>query len=416
MSKADSTQRLLDQVEELYLHPRNQENLKKWVRQPKSSRHNKWHGRPAPVDVATGQIPIVVNMELSLQAAIHGFSVNEFLHEPEIWLENHLRDVIYRFTEIQDDVAVFLTIPVALVAALEFSLWGSDVTYKDDDDPVVSRTPLLKDLSDIDALPTPDFYQGGMMALARQLYEYVCEQVQGREFMVSFMEWVRGPLDLALALYGEPEFLNAITFDPEGAHRLMGYITQARIKVTRQRAEYLGEDELPKTSLFEDSLSGCLLTPQGYLEFVQPYHMAIADLHGGINYMHGCGDTTRLVEQLSDLPLDLFHVGPWTDLRIAAEQFGPKGVALEICRNKYKWYGPHPIPPAEDNLRASPEEIEDMIRRTVHQAVDGGATAFSLVAGPLGIRPNAEQDARRIVKQIKLWVQTTRTVLADLSG
>jgi hypothetical protein len=42
MSGSDTIQRLLDQVEELYVHPRNQENLKKWVPQPKRALDNKW--------------------------------------------------------------------------------------------------------------------------------------------------------------------------------------------------------------------------------------------------------------------------------------------------------------------------------------------------------------------------------------
>lgn len=41
------------------------------------------------------------------------------------------------------------------------------------------------------------------MAYAKQLYEYVCEQIQGREFTVTFMEWLRNPFDMATWLYGE---------------------------------------------------------------------------------------------------------------------------------------------------------------------------------------------------------------------
>jgi len=82
MSGTDTIQRLLDQVEELYVHPRNQENLKKWVPQPKRALDNKWRGVPGPVDVANGQIPIVVNMEPSLRSAIFGYSVKEYFHNP----------------------------------------------------------------------------------------------------------------------------------------------------------------------------------------------------------------------------------------------------------------------------------------------------------------------------------------------
>ena len=415
MAKSDVIQRLLDEVEKLYGHPRNQEKLKKWKPQPKRSRDNKYRGVPATMDAANGEVPIVVNMEFSLRSAIHEFSVKEYLQRPEVYLENHLKHVVYCFKEIEDDVPVLLHIPTALVAALEFSLWGSELTYLDDDDPEFSHTPLVKDLARVDDLTMPHFNQGGMMALLRPLYEYVCEQVRGREFTVAFAEWVRTPFGLASHLYGEQEFLNAMTFDPDGAHRLMNHITQARIGWTRQRAEYLGEDEYVTGALFSDSVNGTSLTAEGHSEFVRPYEMEISKLHGGINYWHSCGDTTNLIESISALPLDMFHVGPWTDVRKAAEQFGRRGVALEICRNKYKWYGPHPIPAGEDVMRASSQEIESMIRRTVSQAVEGGASAFSLVAGPLGIRRDAEQDAKKIVKQVKLWINTARTVLANLS-
>lgn len=204
--------------------------------------------------------------------------------------------------------------------------------------------------------------------------------------------------------------MTALTSDPEGAHRLVKYITECRLKWTRQRAEYLGEEEYETAALYSDSVRRDAISPQQYLEFVQPHEMAIAELHGGINYWHSCGDTTTLLEELSALPLELFHVGPWTDVRKAAEVFGPRGVGLEICLQKYKHYGPGPWPAIDDVFRATPEDMERKIRETVRRAVEGGATAFSIEAGPLHRTRGAEQD----VKTIKRWVQTARTVLADL--
>ena len=177
----------------------------------------------------------------------------------------------------------------------------------------------------------------------------------------------------------------------------------------RQRAEYVGQD-LVTAPLYSDSVRGDTLSRQQYLEFVQPYEMAIAELHGGINYWHSCGDTTPLLEQLGALPLEMFHVGPWTSVQKAAEVFGPKGVALEICIQKHGQYGPGPWPAGDDLFRSSPEEMENKIRQVVGQVVRGGATAFSIVAGPL----HRTRGAGRDVKTVKTWLHTARSVLSHL--
>ena len=409
MARPGTIQRLLDQVEELCVHPRNQENLYKWVPHPGHGRDNKWRGVPVPAEAAAEQVPIVVNLELTLKSDIFGFSVREYLHNPEAYLENYLKHVIYRFTEIQDDVPVLDTISLFRSAYFEATLFGHKLIYTDDDEADLPQTPLINDLSEVHALPRPDFNQGEVMSYAKQLYEYVCEQVQGREFTVLFIEWVRNPFGVATWLYGEPELVTAMTSDPEGVHRFVKYVTDCRLEWTRQRAEYLGEEEYDTAALYSDSVRRDTMSPQQYLEFVQPYEMAIAEAHGGINYWHSCGDTTTLLEGLSALPLELFQVGPWTDVRKAAEVFGPRGVALEICLQKYKHYGPGPWPAIDDVFRATPEEYERKIRETVRRAVEGGATAFSIGAGPLHRTRGAEQD----VKTIKRWVQTARTVLSN---
>lgn len=409
MPKSETIQRLLDQIEELHVHPRNQDNLKKWVLHPGHAHDNKWRGVPAPADLARGQIPLVVNMELSLKSDLFGFSVKEYFHDPEIYLEKYLEHVIYRFTEIQDDVPIILELPVYRSSYFEASLFGRELVYPDDHDTVLSDTPLLKDLADIDALPAVDFNHGEPMSHAKQLYEYVCEQTRGREFTVVFMDWLRNPFGVATWLYGEQEFLEATKTDPEGAQRLTAYVAECRNRWMRQRAEYVGQD-LVTAPLYSDSVRGDTLSRQQYLEFVQPYEMAIAELHGGINYWHSCGDTTPLLEQLGALPLEMFHVGPWTSVQKAAEVFGPKGVALEICIQKHGQYGPGPWPAGDDLFRSSPEEMENKIRQVVGQVVRGGATAFSIVAGPL----HRTRGAGRDVKTIKTWLHTARSVLSHL--
>ena len=412
MTKNSSIQHLLDEVEKLYLHPRNQENLKKWIPQPPRALDNKWRGVPVPLTTLNEQIPIVVNMEPSLRSSIFGYSVKEYFQKPEVYLENYLKHEIFHFTEIQDDVPVLLEIPVYHTAYFEAALCGVDIVYLDDHDAVLPDVPLLRNLSDVEDLPLPSFKKGKAMEYALKLYEYICEQVRGREFHVAFCEWLRNPFDMATWLYGEQELLNALTSDSEGAHRLIEYATRARISWTRERAAFLGEERYVSAGMYSDNVGAMMISPEQYLKYVQPYELQIADLHGGIYYWHCCGDATRLLEQLKSLPLELFHVGPWTNVRKAAEVFGPRGVALEICVQKHGHYGPGPWPPEDDIFQATPKDIERKIQRIVRDAKEGGATSFYIEAGPLHRTHSPKEDIRKI----KQWVRIARGVLEHLEN
>lgn len=410
MTRSSVIQQLLDKVEELYRHPRNQENLKKWEPQPARALDNKWRGVPVPFAASSGQIPIVVNMEPSLRSSIFGYSVREYFQEPEIYLAKYLEHEIFHFTEIQDDVPILREIPIYHTAYFEGALCGIDIVYLDDHDAILPKTPYLKNLSAVRKLPMPSFKSGKGMTYALQLYDHVCEQLRGRDFRVTFSEWLRNPFGLATWLYGEQEFLNVLTSDPEGAHRLMNYATRARKKWSGERANFLGEEHYVTAGMYGDSVGSTSISPEQYLEFVQPYELQIADLHGGIYYWHCCGGVTKLLDYLGDLPLELFHVGPWTDMKKAAEVFGPKEVALEICVQKHGHYGPGSWPAADDVFRAAPKDIENRIQRIVREAKESGATAFSIEAGPLHRTHTPDQD----VRMIKQWVRITRDVLEGL--
>lgn len=410
MTRSSVIQQLLDRVEELYQHPRNQENLNKWKPQPARALDNKWRGVPVPFAASSGQIPIVVNMEPSLRSSIFGYSVRQYFQEPEIYLEKYLEHEIFHFTEIQDDVPILLEIPIYDTAYFEGALCGIDIVYLDDHDAILPKAPYLKDLSAVGKLPMPSFKSGKGMTYALQLHDYVCEQLRGRGFRVTFSEWLRNPFGLATWLYGEQEFLDALTSDPEGAHRLMNYATRARKKWSDERANFLEEEQYVTAGMYGDSVGTTSISPEQYLEFVQPYELQIADLHGGIYYWHCCGGVTKLLEHLGDLPLELFHVGPWTAIRKAAAVFGPKGVALEICVQKHGHYGPDSWPAADDVFRAAPKDIENKIQKIVREAKKSGATAFSIEAGPLHRTHGPEKD----IRMIKQWVRISRDVLQDL--
>lgn len=410
MSQSSAIQKLLDQVEELYVHARNQGNLKKWVEQPARALDNKWRHIAVPLAESGGEIPIAVNMEPSLRSSIFGYSVREYFQNPENYLTNYLKHEIFHYTEIQDDVPLLLQIPIYHTAYLEGALCGVDIVYLDDHDAVLPETPLLMDLADVNKLPLPRVDKSSKaMSDALCLYEFVCEQVEGREFAVTFVDWLRNPFGLATWLYGEERLVEAIPVDPEGVHRLLEYAVHARQSWTEERSKFLQQSTHSTPCLYSDSVGSSSLTPEEYLEFVQPYELKVAEEHGGIYYWHCCGDSTRHLKHLANLPLELFHVGPWTSACAAAEAFSSKGTALEICLQKHGHYGPGNWSSEDDIFAASEAGMATRISRAVSDAQEGGATAFCIEAGPLHRTHNPAKDLEAVQK----WVAVARKVLVD---
>jgi len=410
MSQSSAIQELLDQIEEMHVHPRNQSNLKKWVKQPARALDNKWRHVAVPLAESGGEIPIAVNMEPSLRSSLFEYSVREYFQNPENYLTNYLRHEIFHFTEIRDDVPLLLQIPIYHTAYLEGALCGVDIVYLDDHDAVLPEKPLLADLADVKKLPLPRVTQSTKaMSDALRLYEFVCEQVEGREFAVTFVDWLRNPFGLATWLYGEERLVEAIPVDPEGVHRLLDYAVHARQSWIEERSKFLHQGTHSTPCLYSDSVGSSALTPEEYLEFVQPYELKVAEEHGGIYYWHCCGDSTRHLKHLANLPLELFHVGPWTSARAAAEAFSSKGTALEICLQKHGHYGPGNWSSEDDIFAASEAGMAARISRAVSDAQEGGATAFCIEAGPLHRTHNPARDLEAVQK----WVAAARKVLVD---
>lgn len=398
MQKNATIQGLLDQVEALYDHPRNRANFAKW--QPMGLRtRDKWRGVPRPF-TSPGETPIVVNLEQSLLCDLFHYSVHDYFTDPGIYLEYYLRAQIYRFELIQDDVPLLLHIPAFRNIVFESALFGSPAIYADDRDPWIARQPVITDLAKVGDLPAADFESAPGMALARQTYEYILAQVIGRHFAVSFVEWLRGPLGVAMSLYGMQEFLLALGENPSGALRLLERVTEARLEWEHLRAAYLGEEQPLTAAIFNDEVNTPTLSPHMYRDLVLPCEQHIIAAHGGLHYFHSCGDTTKMLPHIATLSPTLFHVGPWTDAQQAAQVMSPLGSALEVC-----------VHAVDDVFDATPEQMEKRIRERISTAVAGGAKAISLEAAALDRMHGAADDLAAVRK----WVAVARRSLPDLA-
>jgi len=385
----DSIKKLTERIEKLVNSPRNQEIAKVWKPQEYTAKDH-WRGIPLH-STKVKMIPFTVEPEIPMWAQILGFDIGEFYNDPRCYLENTLKMMIYRFEHFQDFTCVEKTIPIWLGTTFESSLFGSRTIFVKGESPWLDREPIIKRPEDLDELNFPDFYKSGLMPLAHKMYEEINELVEGK-YTVVFPEWGRGPFGVVQHIRGLENLLMDIILRPEFVHRLMRFVTDARKSWVKERARFLRR-KVEKGNLYNDEVNCPTLSPSQYEEFVLPYELELCEFHGGITYWHSCGDTTKLLDSIRRIPnIDMFHIGPWTDLKEVRRVFG-EVAALEKC-----------LMPTEDIQLASKKEMEEKLKN-IRAVLDG--TSYTVRADGLQVIKSLYED----LEIIKQWVSVAREKL-----
>ncbi len=385
----DTIKKLAAKIEELICSSRNQRIIKVWKTQNYTAKDH-WRGIPLP-STTLETIPFTVEPELPMWAEILEFDVENFYTDPNSYLENTLRMMIYRFEHFEDFTCIEKTIPVWLGTTLESSLLGSRTIFVKGESPWIDREPLIKDYEDLDRLDYPDFHKSGLMPLVHRMYSEISELVEGN-YTVVFPEWARGPFGVAMHIRGLENLLSDMLLKPDFVHRLMRFVTNARKEWIKERAAFL-ERKVDKGNLYNDEVNCPTISPQQYEEFVLPYEVELSEFHGGITYWHSCGDTTKLLDSIRKISsIEMFHIGPWTDIRQAKRVFG-KDTALEKC-----------LMPTEDIQRASEKEMEEKLDN-IRAVLDG--TSYTVRADGLQVINSLDTDVTRL----KRWIEVAKKKL-----
>jgi len=386
--------RLLEEVRKLVDSHRNRQLEKIWQSSEDAVRDS-WRGTPRPLGSAGFKgVPITVEPEKTMWAKILRFRVKDFYTIPEVYLEYSLKIAKYKFQEFKDDAPVSKSIDIWLGSAFEPSLFGVETVYLEDKSPWIGKNPIIKKEEDLDSLEYPDFYESGSMPLAHIFYERIRELV-GEDFNVTFPCWMKGPFGTAVHLRGMKELLIDTVVRPDFVHRLMRFITESRKRWIQERAKYLGV-EVGKGDLDNDEVNCPTLSPKTYQEFVLPYEKELCEFHRGISYWHSCGDTTRLLPLIKEIPeLRMLHIGPWTDLSKVVEVFGST-VPFEIC-----------LHPVRDVLLATEVSMKDKLTEIIKTC---GNMAYTVRADGL----DAIGALDPAISQVKLWIDVAREVVEKI--
>ncbi len=380
---------LMEIVRQLAHSEENRRRKAFWVPEPGLARDH-WRGRPQPPGQSHQQVPFTVEPELPMWARILGFDIKEFYTNPRVYLEATLRMAVYRFEHFRDCTVIGTEVPVWLGTVFESSLFGAKTLFAHDASPWIDREPVWKDHSRFLQADFPDFYRSGLMPVAHRFYAGIGELLD-EDFQVLFPEWGRSPFGTAWHLRGHDQLLADLLQEPKFAHEMMRFLTEARQQWVQERAAFLGQP-VPKGNLYNDEVNVPTLSPALVEEFVVPYEAQLSRFHGGIAYWHSCGDTTLLLSQIRQVPdIEMFHVGPWTDVEAAARAFG-ETACLEIC-----------LHPLRDVHEPDPGEREARLR-ALGEAASG--TAFTVRADGLQVLTDLDDELERVAQ----WIQAARTV------
>jgi len=382
----DSLRSLVDRYIEIVHSPRNQANARLWDHSHTWERAN-WRALP------NKPFRFVMDPARVFVAQALGFSLVDYYENPEAHLIGWLKQMIYRFEHFDDNTYFPPYYAPWWGIVTEASYFGIPVVFRADKDPVLDAFPL-EDKSALERMTLPDFYTSGLMPKVIE-FTKVGEALLGDAITSLFPTWARGPLSTAMSLRGMERLLLDMLDDPPFVHRLMRFVTDARKSWLAERAHYLNQPLKPAL-LFNDEIGAPLLSPRMYREFVLPYEKELAEFQGGVFYWHSCGNTTALIKDVATLPgLQMFHVGPQTDLKAAIENLSPQ-IALDIC-----------VQDVRDVYEADDEMMRAKLREIANVA---GARNYFVRADEFAVIHTLEQDLAKMVR----WVEIAREVSAQV--
>lgn len=321
---------------------------------------------------------------------LFGYDVNRYFSDPYFYVEQTLRQKLWRWDNFpDDDAALTLDLPAWLGHYPEYTFIGLEVAFEPRGVPLIQTDhPLTRD-PDLRHLPEIDFLTSGWMPRILRWYDDITRIVAGRLHVTYAMTWWRGCLDLAIQLRGYDTFILDTIERQQFVHDLLRWLVEQRCRWWESYYRYFG---LPKgpTAVADDWINIPFISPAIFVDFVLPRYLEIERFHGGIAGIHSCGDQTPVQKYLLQIEsLPGLEVSPWTDLQ---------QTLINVPTNKHLGIALHP----NDVLCATPEEMEARLRGIL-DACRG--RSFSI--GTSGLTPITD-DPAEFNGRIRTWTAIAR--------
>ncbi|MBS3821172.1 MAG: hypothetical protein KGY81_05360 [Phycisphaerae bacterium] len=368
---------ILDLIDRFKAAERSEKNRRKRAR---------WRGWPGRLDEPG--FPVTIEPEAPMWSDILGFDLVGFYLDPEEYLRRNLQMALYRFDRWDEDTPLERRIRIWMGVSFEASLFGAQTRYAEHECPWISGGPVIADETAFESLALPDFFTSGLMPRAHEFYDRI-RRMLPEDFEVDFPDWERSPFGVCNHIRGTENLLVDIVQEPQFANRQISFMTECRKRWASDRAEFLGRDVEPGV-LLNDEVNGELFPPTMYEEFILPGEIDLGRFQG-ITYWHSCGNVTGFLGLIRRVPgLEVFHVGPRTDITAAASEM--EGLALQVC-----------LDPVADIQRGDEHHITGRLR---HIASACQSKPFTIRADGLHTIDTLDRE----LGQIDAWLDLAKAV------
>ena len=352
-----------------------------------ASERNLQRGKTAP------QVNICVEEPIT-SSILFGVDAERYYTDPAYYVEQSLRQKLWRFQNIDDDVPITTDIPASLGLYPEFTFLGMAVRYDAKGIPTIQDDHPLTRSPDLSLLEPVDFRTSGWMPRALRWYDDVSRIVAGRA-PVSFITWWRGGLDLAVQLRGYESFVLDTIERPQFLRELMRFLTEQRIAWHEACSAHFGEPMTP-ASVGDDWINVPFITPAMFTDFVLPGYLELEKRHGGVCYVHSCGNQAPVQHDLLGInSLDVLEVSPWTDLRTSL---------ANVPENKRLYISVHPNEVVVNDAAQVRGKLESIVT-----ACRGRRYALGAGSHPIS-------DERDYLERLRRWITIAREVIAEHAG
>lgn len=215
---------------------------------------------------------------------------------------------------------------------------------------------MVRDLKDVDILDSTayTFDKEKRQQVNYEAIERIHEAI-GDEIRVTY--GVSAPLTMAGGLVPHTTILRGMRKKPEAVHKLLRFATD----FIKQMADKFSELGKLDYILFDPVASGSLLSPKQYREFALPYTKEIITyLHQYADHitLHVCGNTSKVLKDISETGADAFSLDQEVDLALAKETIG----------NDIKLVGN--IDPTQVLMQGTPDDVRKAVKENFQKAYD----------------------------------------------
>jgi len=250
----------------------------------------------------------------TVHAYLFGSDYDRYVRDIDYFAEQTLRIKLWRHAHISDDNLTAAELTSSLGYYPEYTFLGMWVTVDAQGVGQLQTDHPLTREPDLRLLAPVDFDNSGWMPRILRWHDALVALVDNRISANFGMTWWRGPLDLAIQLRGYEALMEDISERPTFIHDLLRFITEQRCRWYEGYYRHFGLEPSPGP-IGDDWLNVPFISPDFFAEFVLPCYQEIERFHGGIAWVHSCGNQGPLQPHLLKLgSLQSFEISPWTDI------------------------------------------------------------------------------------------------------